>query len=370
MLKAPSFECVFDWRMEQEKKLRASLSDKDAKQSLMDEKQVERFIKFYQRITEHTLKTLPPNVDYLYEMDSQRKITQYSNPNAYKPKQWLIFTDMDGSLLDHHTYRYDEALPVLKRMEANDIPVIPISSKTKDELASFRSGINNTHPFIIENGAAVYIPVNYFKQQPLDTILKDGFWVKEFVESRSHWQSLIDSLRPEFGEHFKTFSDVGIDGIMKLTGLDVHAAAKSARRGYGEPISWHGNPSAQKQFIKAIQEKGANVLIGGRFMHVSGKCDKGIALNWLAKTYQRQMMNKQIQTLAIGDSHNDKAMLETAQHALIIRSPVHPIPEINKSEHLYVSQDTGPKGWAEGVSQIVDATLHPDSQDLTRGNHG
>jgi hypothetical protein len=63
-------------------------------------------------------------------------------------------------------------------------------------------------------------------------------------------------------------------------------------------------------------------------------------------------------------------MLETADYALIIRSPVHPLPDVNKSEHIYISKDTGPKGWAQGVSDIVDATLHPDSLDIPRGNHG
>ena len=78
MLKAPSFDCVFNWRLEQENKLRASIS-KPSK--LMADHDIKRFIQHYQRITEHTLETLPAKVDYLFELDSQREIVNLSWPS-------------------------------------------------------------------------------------------------------------------------------------------------------------------------------------------------------------------------------------------------------------------------------------------------
>jgi predicted mannosyl-3-phosphoglycerate phosphatase (HAD superfamily) len=152
--------------------------------------------------------------------------------------------------------------------------------------------------------------------------------------------------------------------------LNVHSAARSARRHYGEPVSWHGNGQLQQEFIEAIEAKGAQVLKGGRFIHVSGNCDKGKALNWLKAIYQQHMPDRQIYSLAIGDSHNDKAMLESADHALIIRSPTHGLPEVNRQNNLTISTQTGPKGWAEGVNNIIDAALHSDSSQQPRGNHG
>ena len=38
---------------------------------------------------------------------------------------FLVFTDLDGSLLDHHTYSYRDALPQLHRLEHRGIPVVP-----------------------------------------------------------------------------------------------------------------------------------------------------------------------------------------------------------------------------------------------------
>lgn len=45
--------------------------------------------------------------------------------------QFLVFTDLDGSLLDHHNYSYVNALPQLASLEQLGIPVIPATSKTR-----------------------------------------------------------------------------------------------------------------------------------------------------------------------------------------------------------------------------------------------
>jgi D-glycerate 3-kinase len=371
MLKAPDFQCVYDWRLEQENKLRDSSR---AQHQIMDASQLARFIKFYQRITQHTLKTLPSRVNYLFELDQNRQIIKLtSKPPTLAPmtkKQWLVFTDMDGSLLDHHNYHFDEAVPTLMALEDHHIPVIPVTSKTQAEVELLRDSLHNSQPFIVENGAAIFIPVGYFKQQPADTIEKNGYWLKEFVAPRSHWQSLIEQTRSRYQGEFKTFAEVGIDGIIAMTGLNVHAAARAARRQYGEPIAWQGNGNLKQQFINDLKQAGAHILEGGRFMHVSGDCDKGRAIQWLKQRYQTASPDTQMVSLAIGDSQNDKAMLEQADYALLIRSPVHPLPTIERTDKLVVSSHTGPKGWAEGVNQIIDATLHSDSSTLPRGNHG
>jgi len=71
MLRAPSFECVFNWRMEQEQKL----AQGPGGNRVMDAEGIERFIQFYQRLTEHGLRVLPARVDYLLQLDEQRRIS-------------------------------------------------------------------------------------------------------------------------------------------------------------------------------------------------------------------------------------------------------------------------------------------------------
>jgi D-glycerate 3-kinase len=77
MLKAPSFKDVFAWRLEQEQKLSAATTTHD-QSGVMNEQQIERFIQYYQRLTEHGLNTLPQKCDHVFELNAQRVITTHT----------------------------------------------------------------------------------------------------------------------------------------------------------------------------------------------------------------------------------------------------------------------------------------------------
>lgn len=84
-LKAPSFETVFEWRLEQEEKLLQKLSDSrhgsqavDQQSRGMSKEQVRQFIQYYQRITEHLLSNFAPKADVVWELDHKRSIVSLS----------------------------------------------------------------------------------------------------------------------------------------------------------------------------------------------------------------------------------------------------------------------------------------------------
>jgi len=85
MLKAPSFECAFDWRLEQEEKLKKSLESRGIDTSgLMTHKELVCFVQLDQRIAQNLLNTLPEKVHYLYELDTDRKIINLTRPLKLK----------------------------------------------------------------------------------------------------------------------------------------------------------------------------------------------------------------------------------------------------------------------------------------------
>ena len=77
--------------------------------------------------------------------------------SAFRPPQLalLVFTDLDGTLLDHHSYSFSAALPALQRLRRARIPVIPVTSKTLAELAPLMRELDNAHPCIAENGGLI-----------------------------------------------------------------------------------------------------------------------------------------------------------------------------------------------------------------------
>lgn len=264
----------------------------------------------------------------------------------------LVFTDLDGSLLDHHTYSYRDAQPLLQRLARLRIPVIPSTSKTRAEIVQLREELGNDHPFIVENGAAVFIPVNYFPRPPAGVRECDGFWVREFSAPRADWLRVLESLRAEFPDDFDHFYRAGVAGIMRMTGLPRALAVEANRREYSEPVKWLGGEDAREAFLARLQEAGASVLQGGRFLAVSGDCDKGRALCWLRDLYRQ--CGGGAHDLAIGDSGNDVAMLEAAGTALLVRSPVHDFPSLQRPEGVWKSNGYGPSGWAEGVARWLE----------------
>ena len=86
MLQAPSFACVYQWRLEQEEKLAAKLLAGDQQNSshyrVMTATQISRFIQHYQRLTEHSLDQLPARVHFLFSLDAARQIVAYAEPLA------------------------------------------------------------------------------------------------------------------------------------------------------------------------------------------------------------------------------------------------------------------------------------------------
>ncbi|RPH76966.1 MAG: hypothetical protein EHM80_13515, partial [Nitrospiraceae bacterium] len=74
----------------------------------------------------------------------------------------IVFTDLDGSLLDGTTYSYKAAIPALTALREQGIPLVMVSSKTRAEMEPIRQRLNLHDPFIVENGGAVFVPHGLF----------------------------------------------------------------------------------------------------------------------------------------------------------------------------------------------------------------
>ena len=160
--------------------------------------------------------------------------------------QYIIFTDLDGTLLDHNTYSHDAAKDMLMSLHKARIPVIPTTSKTYEELKVLRGQIGLDGPFIIENGAAIHIPHGFFRQKPMQTQWQNGYWLRQFTSRKQYWLSLIDQVREEYQGEFTHFANMSIKDIQDATGLNEQDAVRASKRQYGEPVMWLGS-DARKQ---------------------------------------------------------------------------------------------------------------------------
>ena len=76
---------------------------------------------------------------------------------------WWVVTDLDGTLMDHR-YDWSPAAETLRVLRQREIPVIPCTSKTAEEVERFRAEVGLQDPYIVENGGAIHgemPPVSY-----------------------------------------------------------------------------------------------------------------------------------------------------------------------------------------------------------------
>ena len=251
---------------------------------------------------------------------------------------WLIFTDLDGTLLDHHSYDFTPALPALKRLRARKIPIIPVSSKTLAELEIFVTDLELVGPVIAENGCVIRLP----GRQPQIT-------APAYPQLRAYLQR----LREKFGYQFTGFGDMTVRQVVEATGLSEAAACLAMQRQASEPFLWRDSEEQLQRFTAEAEAIGLRLLQGGRFLHLLGNMDKGRALHKVVEWYRQQGRND-IQTLALGDSDNDIDMLLSADIPVIIRKPDGAHLDLPQRAGAVISELPGPTGWNQVLNRLLD----------------
>lgn len=73
LLQAPSFEVVYDWRLEQERKLRDRVAAVDRATRVMSDQDVAQFISHFERLTRHILSEMPARADAVVSLNDFRE---------------------------------------------------------------------------------------------------------------------------------------------------------------------------------------------------------------------------------------------------------------------------------------------------------
>jgi len=107
----------------------------------------------------------------------------------------IIFTDLDGTLLDGLTYSYDKALHAVELLRKKQIPIVFCSSKTRKEQEIYRDELGLFHPFIVENGGGIFIPEGYFQFNFDYDKAKDGYLIIELGIPYREIRRVLEKMR-------------------------------------------------------------------------------------------------------------------------------------------------------------------------------
>lgn len=267
------------------------------------------------------------------------------------PRQFIVITDLDGTLLDRESYSYAASLSAVQRLRSLHVPLVLCSSKTCSEIAVVWKELGLRDPFISENGGAIYFLPDYFRFPVAGTIRKGELVALELGTDVTVLRRELARAARETGVQVRCFGTMSTDEVARLTGLSPEQAAFALRREYDEPVLVEsGNAGA---LIAALRARAFTVTRGDRFLHLARGHDKGKAVRLLLHLYRRR--GSAVVSVGLGNSVNDLPMLRQVNHPVAVRNSDGSYdPEILSAlPHIDRTSGIGPQGWSEAVQRIV-----------------
>jgi mannosyl-3-phosphoglycerate phosphatase len=260
----------------------------------------------------------------------------------------VVFSDLDGTLLDHRDYSYAPARPALAALAARGIPLVLASSKTAAEIAALHAALGlGATPAIVENGAGLFEP---------------GAGVEPGADY-ANLRATLDAVPGDLRQYFRGFADMSVDEVARTTGLSPEAATLAKRRAYSEPGLWSGDTATLTAFTAALAANGIAARRGGRFLTLSFGATKADRMGEIATRLGAGLI------LALGDAPNDIEMLEAADRGVILRNDHGtPIPPLSgeASGRITRTAQPGPAGWNAAVLEFLNNFNAGEAQ----GAHG
>jgi len=247
----------------------------------------------------------------------------------------VIFSDLDGTLLDHDTYTWKPALTALASLAKIGAPVVLATSKTAAEVVSIQAQMGlDAYPAIVENGAGII-----------------GLGSDDSQEEYSQLRTVLDDLPADIRTYFYGFGDMTVADVTNVTGLSSHDANLAKTRAFSEPGIWSGSDVLRDEFIACLAERGVHARSGGRFLTLSFGKTKRDGMTDVIAHYDPRL------TVALGDAPNDVEMLEYADFGFIISNPHHtPLPVLagESAGRITRTERAGPTGWADAMMGFLD----------------
>lgn len=260
----------------------------------------------------------------------------------------LIISDLDGTLLEHHSYRWEAASPWISVLRQHGIPLILCSAKSAAEILDWQHELSLTGlPFIAENGAVIQLDARWSDSDAYPRLLT-GIHHQELY-------AVLDKLRQKFGFKFTCFADVDEHILCELTGLTRTQASLAKLNEASETLIWRDSAEMMTAFSEQLASLGLMMLQGGRFWHVLDmQAGKDKAIHWLQQQFQ-QREGKTYITIGLGDSPSDALLLDSVDYAVVVKGySRQPITLQNDTpQRVYRSQNYGPEGWKEGLDHFI-----------------
>ncbi len=270
----------------------------------------------------------------------------------------LVVTDLDGCLLDPETYDHSAAGPALAALARRRHPVVLCSGKTRAEMEVLSRELGLIAPFIVENGGAIVFPEGAAPAEIPGAVEQDGARVLSLGAPRAMLVQALAEIASEARVDVRGFASLSAGEVAALTGLSEAAAHLALRREYDEPFVMERS-DALPALARAAAARGFRLSHGGRFYHLGGDIDKGVAVRTLLALYQRS--GQHVYSVGLGDAGTDVSLLLAVDRPIVVpRADGSLDPALAaKLPNAARAPRPGPEGWNEAILAVLDGRSLP-----------
>jgi len=278
----------------------------------------------------------------------------------------VIFCDLDDTLFEPHAFAADRSADgACDRIEREQLPLVLCSSKTRAEIALIQRQLGIRHPFICENGAAVFVPRGYFGVGVAQAHQIAGYEVIEFGKPYKEVVATLQHAVHRLDIQVVGFNDMSVEDVAIDCELTLLQARLAKLREYNEPIRFvDAKPASVPKLLKALRTAGLGCTSRGRY-HYVGAIRRGLGERFLRGLYT-QLLGGDIVTVAFGDHSSALPLLRQADVPVIVESVgtdetqrlVADVPDA----HLSTAASVG--AWADLILEISAAVQRRHSMSL------
>ena len=263
----------------------------------------------------------------------------------------VIFTDIDGTLLDSRFPDMNKMKELVEMTLQNGIHLIFCSSKTEIEQNKIKSQVYLQEPYIVENGGATIIPVNYFKKAKItNSRISQNNYIIETGGPAIKIRSLLKNIKAKYNIDFRGVSDLTVSELSKITKLSQEYASRMMDRKYSETIVQINNMKIT-DLTKIIEKEGLKIIPGNKYCDITLGNDKGTGVNILINAFRKEYTNNVI-FFGIGDSRNDESMLALVDIPMLVQK-FDGNWENLQLDKLQKIKGVGSKGWEIALELVL-----------------
>ena len=267
----------------------------------------------------------------------------YANICLMKPKKIIIFSDLDGSLLDKDTFGFDEIEDYFKELISKGIKIIPNSSKTEAELSDFNNQYNLNLSFIAENGSSIHGLNLIHENLPEKIILSRT--------ADEIYKVYNQNITPDLKIKITFILNLKSNEQQEIFGLSLEKMNLAIKRDHSIPIQFNGTEIEKNEFIKIMNNSGLTIQTGGRIMNICDNVNKSKAMSKTMELINKEI-DKEIITIGVGDNQNDIDMLKHSDYPCLVKNNSFDSSLLN-IDNLIKSTEPSPRGWADVIKTAI-----------------